>query len=98
MIEDRIAEIGVDEKGRLYVRPELQDFPHIYRTALGILWEASDRRLVAASAQGQAYLDGFHRIVAAVADEYDVRLRLGSMTTWVAIGDDLRGEMEAATL
>jgi len=39
MDRDAIADIGIDEKGRLYVAPQTKTFPFIYREALEVNWD-----------------------------------------------------------
>ena len=42
---DSIAEIGIDEQERIYVRPSRATFPYIYREAVEIHWEPVRRNL-----------------------------------------------------
>jgi len=39
MVEDEIAEVGIDHDGRLYVRPTGHSFPYIYRAAKEVSWD-----------------------------------------------------------
>ena len=36
---DNIVEVGIDDKQRLYVRPERQTFEYIYRAAAEVGWD-----------------------------------------------------------
>jgi hypothetical protein len=39
MNRDKIAEIGFDEQGRLYVMPLTVTFPYVYREAMEVAWD-----------------------------------------------------------
>ena len=45
MTKDLIAEISIDREGRLCVRPVSAEFPHIYREAMEVTWDAATRSL-----------------------------------------------------
>ncbi|WP_298152435.1 hypothetical protein [Flavobacterium sp.] len=49
-MKDAIAEIGIDDMGRLFVRPAQQTFPHIYRTASEVHWDVARGYLYAPAA------------------------------------------------
>ena len=95
MVEEQIAQIGIDDKGRLFVQPEEQDFPYIYRAAMEVRWDSAGRKLISPKPREWSYLDWFRQIVAAAADEYGVYLKVGPRTTWIDIPEDLRREIES---
>jgi Integron Cassette Protein Hfx_Cass5 len=94
MVEDQIVEVGIDQDGKLYVRPGEQTFSYIYRAAMGVGWDSLRRALFAPKAREWSYLDWFRQILAAAADEYGVRLRIGAATTWSDVPDLLRSQIE----
>ena len=94
MVEDEIVEVGIDEDGKLYVRPANQNFPYIYRAAMGVEWDPVRGILFAPKPRGWSHLDWFRQILAAVADEYGVRLRVGAATAWSNIPELLRMQIE----
>lgn len=42
MITDEIIEIGIDDLVRLYIKPKIQKFTLIYRTATEVHWDAKN--------------------------------------------------------
>lgn len=94
MAQDSIAEVGIDEEGRLYVRPASTSFDHIYRAAMEVNWDASTRRLFGPQPREWSYLNWFKQIISAAADEYGVALRLSPDTGWTAVPPTLRAEIE----
>ena len=47
MDRDEIAEIGIDEQGRLYVKPLTITFPYVYREAMEVAWNDDGHYLCA---------------------------------------------------
>lgn len=94
MTEESIAEVGIDDEARLYVRPATASFDYIYRAAMEVNWDASTRRLFSPKPREWTYLDWFKQIIAAAADEYGTALRLTSDTGWTKIPASLRAEIE----
>jgi Integron Cassette Protein Hfx_Cass5 len=95
--ETAVTEVKIDESGRLVVVPRLasgEDFAFVYRAAMGVSWEQAQRGLVSSVPEGQSYLDWFHQIVAAVADEYGAHLVVTEVTRW-NVSDQLRRDIEA---
>ena len=93
MREDSIAEVGIDDEGRLYVQPSSMSFNYIYRAAMEVNWDASQRRLFSPQPREWTYLDWFKQIVAAAADEYGIRLELTSETVWSNVPASLQAEI-----
>ena len=58
MTIDTIAEVGIDEKRQLFVRPSTARFPYIYREALDIHWEPKHCYLFATEPRDWSYLGG----------------------------------------
>lgn len=45
MTSDKILEIGIDDKERLFVKPLAEQFEFIYRDASGVNWDNKGRYL-----------------------------------------------------
>lgn len=94
MAQETIAEVGIDEVGRLYVRPTSTSFDFFYRAAMEVNWDAATRRLFSPKPREWTYLDWFKQIIAAAADEYGTALRVTPDTAWTNIPAGLRAEIE----
>ncbi len=97
MMQDTIQEVGIDEEGRLYVRPFRSSFEHIGRAAMEVNWDAPNRRLFGPKPREWRYVDWFKQIVAAPADEYGTTLSLTADTIWSNVPSALRAEIEAVS-
>ena len=97
MSEDIIAEVGIDDVGRLYVRPASMSFEHVWRAAGEVNWDSSTSRLVGPKQREWTYADWFRQIVAVVADEYGAQLRLVPETVWSNVPDALRTEINSVS-
>jgi hypothetical protein len=95
MTIDEIAEVRINRDGKLLVRPQVSDFPYIYRAAMEVGWDADNRTLFSNKPLEWSYLHWFRQIVAAAAGEYGVRLVITPQTTWSDVPDALRAEIEA---
>jgi hypothetical protein len=93
MREDSIAVVGIDEQERLYVQPSSMSFDHIYRAAMEVNWDASQRRLFSPRPRQWTHLQWFKQIVAAAAEEYGTRLRLTPDTIWSNVPAPLQAEI-----
>lgn len=93
MTQDAIAEVGIDEEGRLYVRPSTTSFEMVWRAAMEVHWDASRRRLFGPKPREWTYVDWFSQILAAAADGC-TQLRLTPDTDWSNVPDSLRAEIE----
>jgi hypothetical protein len=93
--EDEIAEIGIDQAGRLYVQPAKQTFPYVYRAAMEVHWDQARGVLFSPKPREWSYRQWFRQILDAVTDEYGVHLRIGVGTTWTNVPDLLRTQIEA---
>jgi hypothetical protein len=91
-----IAEIRMGADGRVCVRPKAERFPHIYRAAMGIGWEETSGELFGGPSADSTSVQWFDRIIAAVEDEYGVRLRLAPSTLWLNVPRDVRTRIETS--
>lgn len=95
MTEDEIVSVEIDRDGKLCVKPAASDFDLIYRAGMEVGWDPARKCLFAPSPREWPYPMWFRRIVAAVSDEYRVRLMLTKRTAWVNVPDEIRTAMAA---
>jgi len=96
MQNDGIREIGIDDEGRLYVRPSSSSFSHIYRTATGVDWDEERRRLHSPKPREWSYIRWFEQITADALGEYGIRLTVTEDTAWSNVPDELRTAISKA--
>ncbi|HVZ53300.1 MAG TPA: hypothetical protein VG986_15145 [Pseudolabrys sp.] len=94
MSEDTIAEVGIDESGRLFLRPTSISFDFIYRAAMEVNWDGTKRRLFAPEPGEWDYIDWFKQIVAAAANEYGITLKITVETIWTNVPAPIKAEIE----
>lgn len=87
---DRIAEIRIDEAGRLCVSPETADFAFIYRSAMEVHWEPNGRFLYSPLPRKWTYVQWFQQILDAAMSEYGYSLVLSENTLWNNIHPELK--------
>lgn len=92
---DQIIEVGLDDAGCLYVRPQSETFPYIYREAMDVHWD--HKRKVLHSPPPRASLDftlsrWFQQIVDA-AKEQNCALVLSEKTNWSSVPAALKNEI-----
>src|SRR5450830_1756627 len=93
-----IAEIGVDDKGQLYVAPKTKTFLYIYREAMEIHWNNEGRYLFAPSpprANLAKPIWWFNQIMAA-AKKQSCELRITPETKWHNVPQQLKEEIVSA--
>ena len=97
MDHDAIAEVGIDAQGRLYVSPLTKKFPHIYREAMEVYWDAANDHLCAPppprAQRGAVWW--FQKIVTA-AKEQGCELLIGPETKWKNIPHELAEEISSS--
>ena len=92
MQQDNIEEIGIDDKGRLYVKPLSMKFPYIYREALEVHWDGDGNFLYSPKPREWSCLDWFKQIIDA-AKVQSCSLIITEDTTWVNIPVSLKKEI-----
>jgi hypothetical protein len=93
---ETIVEVGMDDERRVFVRPAVGDFEQVYRAAMEVYWDRSTSRLShPRPPKDWTPAQWFQQIVAAVADEYGVHLKLTNGTIWVGVPPEVRAEIEA---
>ena len=93
MIRDDIAQVKIDEAGRLCVVPASSSFPYIYREAMEVHWDNEGRFLYSPKPREWSYVRWFQQILAAAKEQACV-LEVTSATEWSAIPGGLRAELE----
>ena len=93
MTTDNIVEIGIDNQGRLYVKPEIENFEFIYRAAAEVNWDEKRKFLYSPKPKEYTYVDWFKQIIMATKSEYGCQLVLTPMTTWTNISDELKNKI-----
>lgn len=93
MKTDNIKEIGIDDEGRLFIRPEKEQFHMIWRSATEVHWD-NDGFLYSPKPRDWSYLDWYKHIVA-IAEDYGCKLVPTARTRWSSIPDELRNEIVA---
>jgi hypothetical protein len=89
MQRDEISEVGIDDRGRLYVRPETTTFPYIWREAMEVHWDVEGGFLYSPVPREWSYADWFTQIVSA-AREQAWDLHLTPRTQWANVPEDVR--------
>jgi len=96
MQQDAIAEIGIDAKDRLYVKPCSVALPYIYREAMEVHWDSDGLFLYSPKPREWSYAQWFKQIVAA-AREQSCQLAISQSTTWVNIPASVQAEILAVS-
>ncbi|XOV72149.1 MAG: hypothetical protein ACFHW5_02925 [Verrucomicrobiota bacterium] len=89
MNTDPIAEVAIDEQGRLLITPTSNTYPMIYREGTEVHWDSKGRYLYSPKPREWSYLDWFKHIVDTVGD-----LTLSTGTRWKNIPDNFRKSAE----
>ena len=96
MREVAIAEVGLDDDQRVFVRPVEGDFEHVYRAGMEVCWDKASRHLSHSQPpRDWTPVRWFQQIVTAVAGEYRVLLKLNAHSTWTAVPTEVRTAIEA---
>lgn len=93
MTTDKIKEVGIDEKGRLYIRPETKRFEFIYRAAAEVGWDDIEHFLYSPKPREWTYFDWYRQIIMATKGEYGCQLFLTDKTQWTNISDKLKEQI-----
>jgi len=94
MAFDDILEIGIDENGRLFIKPEKNKFTLIYRSATEVHWDENKDFLYSPKPREWTYLDWYRHIVSAIEIEYGCKLIIRPNTKWISIPEDLKQEIK----
>jgi hypothetical protein len=91
-MEDKIEEIGIDEKGRLYLKPTIKTFPMAYREAMEVHWNNEHGYLHGATPREWSYIDWYHQIIKAAAQQ-GCSLILSQKEIWVNVPTKLQSQI-----
>ncbi len=89
MKRDNIVEVGIDNEGRLYIKPNNYKFRYIYQEAMDVPWDEQLGYLHGATPRKWSYLDWYYQIIKA-AQEQDVNLIITNETQWINIPVDIK--------
>ena len=93
MGSDNILEVGIDQEGRLFIKPEKSKFPLIYRSATEVHWDNRKNILYSPKPREWSYIDWYRYIVTTVNSECGCKLKLTSETIWISIPDTIKQEL-----
>ena len=93
MSTDNIIEIGIDNKERIYIKPETEHFEFIYRAAAEVGWDDKERFLYSPKPKEWTYFDWYRQIIMVTKDEYGCQLVLTDKTQWINIPDELKEQI-----
>lgn len=93
MTIEKIIEVGIDGKGRLYIKPETQNFEFIWRDASEVGWDNKEKVLYSPKPKDWTYFDWYRQIIMATKGEYGYQLTLTDQTQWTNISDELKEQI-----
>jgi len=93
MSTDNIIEIGIDNKERIYIKPETEKFEFIYRAAAEVGWDDKEHFLYSPKPREWTYFDWYRQIIMATKGEYGCQLVLTDKTQWINIPDELKRQI-----
>ena len=91
---DKIAEITIDDGGRLCVKPTTETFPFIWRETMEVHWDPQGGFLYSPKQREWSYVDWFRQILNAVKDQ-GCSLEVTDTTVWTNIPAPLMDEMRS---
>jgi hypothetical protein len=92
MESDDIHSVGIDGKGRLWVKPATKAFPYIYREAMDVEWDPQHHCLVGKTEGTWTSAKWFQQIIEA-AREQGCHLVLSENTHWVNVSIELKQDI-----
>lgn len=93
MNNDNIKELGIDDKERLYIKPQRNNFEFIYRDASGVNWNEWEKFLYAPQPEEWSYHYWYRQILMAVKNEYGCELVLTDETIWTNVSEELKQQI-----
>ena len=76
MTTDRIAELAIDDAGRLCVKPTTATFPFIWREAMEVHWDPHGGFLYSPKPREWSYADWLRQILSAAKETSRYSLQL----------------------
>ena len=68
MKKDNIKKIGIDDRGRLCITPEKENFALVYRSAMEVHWDDKNLFLYTPKPREWTYFDWYKQIISAALD------------------------------
>lgn len=93
MTIDKILEIGIDDKERLFIKPEKERFTMIYRIAMEVHWDNNGFFVYSPKPREWTYFDWFRHITTLTETECNCKLILTDQTLWTNISDGLKQQI-----
>jgi hypothetical protein len=93
MKADIIVEIGINDSGQLYIKPQNEQFTMIWRSATEVNWNEKENYLYSPKPGEWSYLDWYKHIVAVVRDECNIQLHISVSTVFVNLNDELKQDI-----
>lgn len=90
---DKILEIGIDDKERLFIKPDKERFTLIYRTTTEVHWDNNGHFLYSPKPREWTYFDWFKQIAGVTETECNCKLILTDQTLWTNISDELKQQI-----
>ena len=94
MNKDQISRIWIDNLNRLCIEPQTATFEQIYRSAMGVHWNAPEHFLYPKSVGSWSPIEWFRQIIFAVKSEYGYQLHITEKTKWENIDAQLKQSIE----
>jgi hypothetical protein len=94
-ITDFIAQVSIDDVGRLRIAPRTRSFPAIQKVYDDIMWDAERRDLCPAKRHEWGCLRWCRHIIKGVASSYGCTLMLHPETHWVDVPSRLKSDIES---
>ncbi len=96
MRDELIAEVTLDDAGRLLLKPAEILFDDLHMAgAWGFRWDAPTSSLAIPLPRQWTYRDWFEHVVTIIGSQYGVHLTVGSETRWIAVPLSVRYDIEA---
>lgn len=95
-----VAEISIDEKGRLLIHPsEANDsFQYVYRAGAEVNWDQARSCFACPKPREWSYSRWFQHVRDAVRGELGLELKITARTAWTNVADVLREEICSARI
>ena len=92
---DFIAQVSIDDDGRLRIAPRTQSFPSIQKVYNDIMWDAERHDLCSAKSHEWRYLKWYRHITGGVVSSYGCTLMLHPETHWMNVPSGLKSDIES---
>ncbi|RYY33288.1 MAG: hypothetical protein EOP46_16855 [Sphingobacteriaceae bacterium] len=90
---DVIIEISINDEGQLLVKPEIEKFTLIWRSATEVHWDIQGGYLYSPKPREWSYFDWYKHIVTVIYKECGCRLIITNDTKWIKIPDNLKEQI-----